>query len=182
MQSSVLSPQTMKSSGLIVRRSLAVWYFQDLALAVGTDAYRDFLTSWGYGNAEIPKGSDHFWLGDTLKISTQEQVDFLEKLVSGQLRVSQANLDALDRASFQGSQTSISLHGKTGTGPDQGGAWEGPFSGWYVGYLRRTGNKPVVFALHVAAPSFSALSSFRKAFALALLQDAGLIPSVRFWP
>ncbi len=158
----------------------AVWYFEDLALEVGADTYRDYLTSWRYGNAEVPEGSDHFWLGDTLKISTQEQIDFIERLVLGKLGVSQANIDALDRASFQGSQSSISLHGKTGTGPDQGGNWEGPFSGWYVGYLKRGERKPVVLALHVAAPSFSALSSFRKAFSLTLLQDAGLIPNVQF--
>lgn len=160
----------------------AVWYFRDLALDIGTEAYRDYLTSWAYGNSEVPEGSDHFWLGDTLKISTREQVDFLEKLVSGELGVSRANLDSLERASFQGSQASISLHGKTGTGPDQGGAWEGRFSGWYVGYLRRTEKRPVVFALHVSAPSFSALRSFRKAFSLTLLQDAGLITSVQFEP
>jgi len=48
--------------------------------------------------------------------------------------------------------------------------------GGYVDYLRREGKAPVVFALHVSAPSFSALREFRKTFAVKLLKNAGLAP------
>lgn len=49
----------------------------------------------------------------------------------------------------------------------------GAFSGWYASYLRRQGREPVVFALHVAEPSFRAIAEFRRAVALRVLTDVG---------
>lgn len=155
---------------------LSVWYFQDLALEIGGSVYREKLMDWGYGNAEVPDGSDSFWLGASLQISVREQVGFLENLLTEQLGVSVGTLTALDRASLAGQASGTSLHGKTGSGPDDPANLDGTFSGWYVGYLRREARAPVAFALHVAAPSFSALRDFRREFSVRLLQDAGLAP------
>lgn len=152
----------------------SVWYFQDLALEVGGQSYRDRLSEWGYGNTEVPDGSDDFWLGGSLRISVREQVDFLQGLLSDEFAVSPAAIEALDTASKAGEASSQSLHGKTGSGPDNPMNVDGRFSGWYVGYLRRDDRAPVVFALHVSAPSFSALRDFRRPFAVRLLGDAGL--------
>lgn len=155
----------------------SVWYFQDLALEIGGPAYRERLEAWGYGNAEVPDGSDDFWLGSSLQISVREQVGFLENLLTGQLGVSDGTLAALDSASQVGAASGVRLHGKTGSGPDDPANIDGTFSGWYVGYLRREAQAPVVFALHVAAPSFTALRDFRRAFSVRLLEDAGLAPA-----
>jgi beta-lactamase class D len=152
----------------------SVWYFQDLALEIGGAVYRERLGAWGYGNADVPDGSDNFWLGASLQISVREQVDFLEGLLTGQLGVSDDTLVSLDAASKAGQASGVSLHGKTGSGPDDPANIDGTFSGWYVGYLRREARAPVVFALHVAAPSFSALRDFRREFSVRLLEDAGL--------
>jgi len=94
----------------------------------------------------------------------------------GELPVSGQSLAALERASEAGKAGGVTLHGKSGTGPDDLNNVDGRFSGWYVGYLRRGDKEPVVFALHVSAPSFSALREFRKAFAVKLLKKAGLAP------
>ena len=156
------------------RRS-AVWYFRDLARTIGSDAYRAKLSRWGYGNATVPAGSDDFWLDDTLRISVGEQVDFLARLVGGRLDVRPQNIAALDRASLSGTAGKVAIHGKTGAGPDDRSNADGAFSGWYVGYLRREGGKPVVFALHAKGPSFRAIAEFRRAFVLRLLTDIGLV-------
>jgi beta-lactamase class D len=158
------------------RRS-AVWYFRDLALKIGSDTYRARLSEWGYGNATVPAGSDDFWLDDTLCISVGEQVDFLAKLVGGRLGVHPQTIAALDRASLSGAAGTVTIHGKTGAGPDDPSNTDGAFSGWYVGYLRREHGEPVVFALHVKGPSFRAIAEFRRAFALRLLTDMGLVNS-----
>ncbi len=154
----------------------SVWYFQDLALEIGGSVYREKLEDWGYGNADVPDGTDDFWLGASLQISVREQVDFLEDLLTGKLGVSETTLAALDVASQAGQASGTSLHGKTGSGPDDPANIDGTFSGWYVGYLRREARAPVVFALHVAAPSFSALRDLRRELSLRLLEDAGLAP------
>jgi beta-lactamase class D len=159
------------------RRS-AVWYFRDLARKIGSDTYRAKLSAWGYGNAAAPAGSDDFWLDNTLRVSVGEQVGFLEKLVAGRLDVRPQNISALDRASLSGTEGKVAIHGKTGAGPDDPSNADGAFSGWYVGYLRRQSGEPVVFALHVTGPSFRTIAGFRRAFALRLLTDIGLVSSV----
>ena len=53
------------------QRSVA-WYFQDLALVIGAPAYRGYLGHFGYGNVEVPEGSDQFWLDGSLQVSPKD--------------------------------------------------------------------------------------------------------------
>lgn len=155
----------------------AVWYFRDVALDVGTQKYRETLAQWNYGNAEVAEGSDVFWLDRTLKISVEEQIEFLTALLEGRLAVAASSLEALAVASLAGEAEELSLHGKTGAGPVESGNFDGAFEGWYVGFLMRPDRKPVVFALHARAGEYQALRSFRKDFAVRLLKEAGLLPA-----
>ncbi len=157
-------------------RHSAVWFFRDVALKVEDQHYRAVLRDWGYGNAAVPDGSDRFWLDGSLQISVREQVAMLAALAENRLGVSGTALDALDDASRAGTAGAVSLHGKTGAGPVQAGRFNGPFEGWYVGYVRRADARPVMFALHAQAPSFRALKDFRKGFAIRLLKHLGLVP------
>jgi beta-lactamase class D len=158
----------------------AVWYFQDVARDVGTATYRRLLGAWRYGNAEVPANSDEFWLDGSLRISVEEQVEFLRALLANGLDVSPEALSALDEASLAGSAGGVSLHGKTGAGPVDSDDIDAAFTGWYVGYLKRPDAAPVVFALHVAAPSFSMLRDFRRQFSVELLEDMGAVPPGAF--
>ncbi len=154
----------------------AVWYFRDVALDVGSARYRTCLSRWHYGNAQVAKGSDRFWLDRTLKISVGEQVEFLAALLDGKLNVTPPLIDALMAASFASETDGFALHGKTGAGPVDPGKFSGAFEGWYVGFIRRAGRKPVVFALYTKAPSFKSLRTFRKDFAVRLLKEANFLP------
>ncbi|MEM1047464.1 MAG: penicillin-binding transpeptidase domain-containing protein [Pseudomonadota bacterium] len=155
----------------------AVWFFRDVALKVENQHYRTVLRDWGYGNAIVPDGSDRFWLDGSLRISVAEQVDVLSAIAENRLGVSTGTLDALVHASRAGTAGAVSLHGKTGAGPVVSGQFNGPFEGWYVGFVRRADARPVVFALHTRAPSFRALKDFRKRFAVRLLKHRGLVPA-----
>ncbi|MCO6392044.1 hypothetical protein GTW25_13490 [Aliihoeflea aestuarii] len=152
----------------------SVWYFQDLALEIGGPVYRERLAEWRYGNGEASDGSDDFWLTGELQISVKEQVDFLDSLISGRLDVATSSLAALAAASDSGAVDDTILHGKSGSGPDDPENTGGSFSGWYAGYLSRKDDAPVVFALHVAGPSFGSIRNFRKDFAIRLLRDVRL--------
>jgi beta-lactamase class D len=176
-------PQSWKQGqtlGSAFARS-AIWYYQDVALDVGAQAYRERLAAWRYGNADVRDGSDDFWLGSTLRISVREMVDFLQATVEGELDgVSPASLEALHEASRLAEVPGLSFHGKTGTGPDDPADLDGSFSGYFAGYLLRDDRAPVVFALHVAAPDFASLRDFRRAFSVTMLEDAGLVPRGAF--
>lgn len=159
--------QTLRSA--FVRSS--AWAFQDLALEIGSDVYQEFLPAWSYGDAEVADGSDTFWLDQTLEISPREQVNFLDRLLNRELSVSDASLSALDGVSLAGQRPDGELHGKTGAGPVVPGDFDGRFEGWYVGYLSRETQAPVVFALHAEAASYSGIQTFRRQMAERLLSD-----------
>lgn len=157
------------------RRS-AVWYFRDLALAIGGPAYRDRLTAFRYGNAAAPDGSDLFWLDGRLRISVREQVEFLAALLQGELDVSERAVEALRDASRVDERDGHVLHGKTGAGPADDGNFDGPFRGWFVGWVERPRRDPVVFALFVDGPDWGSIARFRRAASEALLVQAGVWP------
>ncbi|WP_299408765.1 penicillin-binding transpeptidase domain-containing protein [uncultured Roseobacter sp.] len=161
--------QTLQSA---FQRS-AVWYFQDIAVEVGAPRYRDLLSDWGYGNADVPTGSDTFWLGGPLALSVTEQVHFLERLLTGALRVDDVHLEALTRVAAAGNLGALKLYGKTGAGPVQAGQFSGSFEGWYAGWLGQNGKVAVVFAHHAQGAHFSSIRSFRQDFAEVLLKACG---------
>jgi beta-lactamase class D len=155
----------------------AVWYFRDIALEVGSARYRTFLRKWNYGNAEVPDGSDSFWLRQPLRISVREQVHFLEKALSGRLGISADTLSALREASLLRKEGGIALHGKTGAGPVEAGNFSGIFEGWLTGFVQRNGRTQTVFALYVRGPGFSSIRSFRRDFSETLLKEIGALPA-----
>lgn len=164
--------QTLESA---FRRS-AAWYYQDLALAIGAEAYRGYLGHFGYGSVQVAEGSDSFWLDGSLTVSVREQAEFLRRLLISQLEVSPRSIELLSRVSVARAFGDLVLHGKTGAGPVKPGRFEGPFEGWYVGWLERPGRKPVVFATYVEAPSFASLKDFRQQASEVMLQRMGAIP------
>jgi len=60
-------------------RYSVVWYFQEIARRVGEQNYKKYLSNIAYGNQDISGGIDRFWLSSSLKISANEQVEFLRK-------------------------------------------------------------------------------------------------------
>ena len=153
------------------RRS-AVWFFRDIALAVGGERYRSALSRFEYGNRVAADGNDGFWLDGSLRISPREQVDFLARMLEGDLGIASAHLGELREASLLTDTGACRLHGKTGAGP-VGEDFDGPFEGWLVGWTRCGEAPPTVFALWVRGPSFGAIRIFRQEAATELLQRIG---------
>jgi beta-lactamase class D len=70
-------------------RTGAGWYFQKLALAIGTERFKQQLTAFGYGQGAAIGRPDGFWMGPAagggLYLSTRNQAEFLRKLAQGAL-------------------------------------------------------------------------------------------------
>src|SRR5215211_7937208 len=70
-----------------------VWYYRELALRVGAARMKKLVKAFDYGNYDVSGAIDNFWLGGPLRISADEQVEFLKKFYAGRLPVSRRSTE-----------------------------------------------------------------------------------------
>jgi len=64
-----------------------VWYFQEIARRVGAAKEASYLDTLGYGHRESSSGLTTFWLGGSLQITPDEQMQFLQAFFEGRLPI-----------------------------------------------------------------------------------------------
>ncbi|MBI5032876.1 MAG: class D beta-lactamase [Chloroflexi bacterium] len=112
-----------------------VWYYQELARRVGKEKLQHYVDAANYGNKDLSGPIDTFWLEGGLRISADEQVEFLKRLYSGDLPFSQRSLKIVKSILVLEKNESFLLSGKTGSAQRVT-----PHVGWFVGYLETNGN------------------------------------------
>lgn len=118
-----------------------VWYFRKVATGVGAKKMQAYLKAADYGNEDISGGLTEFWISSSLKISPDEQVNFLRKLCSDTLPFSKRST-AMVKDIIKVKTTDLGvLRGKTGSSYKDG-RW---VLGWFVGYVEHDG-QPLIFA------------------------------------
>ncbi len=68
-------------------RDSVVWYFQRIAERLGIERERSYLKAFEYGNQDASGPLTSFWLGDSLRISPDEQLVFLRRFFDQKLPV-----------------------------------------------------------------------------------------------
>ncbi len=96
-----------------------VWFYQELARRIGTSRMKEFVTRIPYGNCDTSGGIDSFWLGSSLKISPDEQVEFLRRLHERKLPFSGRSVDFVLDIMVLSQQGGSIYRGKTGTAGDR---------------------------------------------------------------
>lgn len=112
-----------------------VWFYQELARRIGPDRMTRYLDRFGYGNGDIGGGIDRFWLTGALRISAEEQLEFLRRFYFGQLEVDPRSTQIVRELLLLAETPTYRLSGKTGWA-DPGGA-EPESIGWLIGYVER---------------------------------------------
>ncbi|MGH7450870.1 MAG: class D beta-lactamase, partial [bacterium] len=143
-----------------------VWYYQEVARRVGEENYRQYLRKINYGNQDISGGVDRFWLAGTLKISANEQIEFLKKFYRGELGFSKRATEIVKSIIVLEQADQYTLLGKTGAGPRE----NGKMLGWLVGYVETKDNR-YFYALNFDGENFQAVSARRMELAKALLRE-----------
>lgn len=115
-------------------KNSTVWYYQELARRVGGKQMKYWLDKSKYGNADTTGGIDLFWLTGGLRISPEQQIDFLKRLHDNQLPFSQRSMDIVKKIMVKKDTLDYVIRGKTGFSSD-----ETNFTGWYVGYIESRG-------------------------------------------
>jgi len=147
----------------------AVWVYQRIAQTAGQRVMSDGLESLDYGNANVGAVDQitTYWLDDTLKISSLEQVEFLSDLALERLPLSATTYAVANDIMVSDASSNWTMRSKTG--------WRYSETemdiGWFVGWLE-CASETYVFALNMDMPDTSYLSK-RKAVTYRVLQDMG---------
>ena len=158
--------QTLRTA---FKRSV-VWYYRELALKVGERRMREYVNQLDYGNEDASGPLNGFWLGSTLKISADEQVEFLKRLYKEELPVSKRSIGIVKEIMTLEETPDYKLSGKTGGGP----LGENRFLGWFVGYVE-TKDNTYFFATEIEGPTYISIRDERIALTKRILAGLGYI-------
>ena len=110
----------------------AVWFYQEIARRIGEEKMKEYITLNHYGNEDISGGIDLFWLEGGLRISPDEQIEFLKKIYKNETSFSQRSVDILKKIMLYDQTDDYTLRAKTGWGI----RFENQV-GWFVGYVEK---------------------------------------------
>lgn len=159
--------QTLRSA---IKYSV-VWYYRELALRVGEQRMKKYVTAFNYGNQNISGRVDDFWLDNSLQISADEQIEFLKAFYTGRLPVSKRSTDIVKDILVLEQTPAYKLSAKTGGGPIA----EGKYIGWFVGYLETNGNV-YFFATNIEGSNFPEIRDKRVEITKQILLQLGYLP------
>jgi beta-lactamase class D len=143
-------------------RDSVVWFYQELARRVGPERMREHVRRFGYGNMDLAGGIDQFWLGRGLRISADEQVEFLRRAYREELGLSPRSTAVLKEILVLEDCPAFRLSGKSGTGPADASGSSGSLGspgsnnaddplqvGWHVGWVERGEGEVWFYAMNM---------------------------------
>jgi len=151
-----------------------VWYCRELAVRIGEGRMKNYLAKFNYGNQDISGGLasnrmfEAFWLNNSLKISADEQIEFLRKFYDGKLSVSKRSTDIVKQILVLEDAPNYKLSGKTGGV----GNLNGKAFGWFVGYVE-TKDNTYFFALNMDGENYMAIRDKRIELTKQILTELG---------
>jgi len=149
-----------------------LWYYIEIAERVGAQRMQKYVRQFRYGNGDTSGGIDQFWRNSTLRISADEQVDFLQRFYTGKLNVSGRSTEIVKDILLLEQAATYKLSGKTGAAPlDNGGTLA-----WFVGYLERESDV-YFFALNMDGANYEAIRDERINLTKRILTELGYLPN-----
>ena len=137
-------------------RDSCLWYSRVFTQELGFEKFKKYVTAFNYGNMDLAgdkgqnNGLTHAWISSSLKISPEEQVDFLQRVLDQKFPLRKSSYETTEKIMFiQELSAGWKLYGKTGNGALQksdGTKTDGQ-QGWFVGYIKK-GQRSIVFASH----------------------------------
>jgi len=136
---------------VIWERDSVLWYSREIVRRLGQEKFTGYFAKLGFGNGDVSgdpgknNGMTHSWLGSSLAVSPDEQLDFMERFLAGSLPVSKRASAMTQKIlpSFPAEDGWV-LHGKTGSGWMRGKDGSPDRSrplGWFVGWAEKDGKR-----------------------------------------
>lgn len=127
------------------------WYFEAVAAELGLERERIYLQLYDYGNKDPGRDLRSFWAGGALRMTPEQQLDFLFRFYQGELQASSASMTAVRQMLVQPSGVIVTAAGaRTFVSPWPEGAVVSAQAGntidrsgrhvrWLVGHVARDG-------------------------------------------
>ena len=124
----------------------AVWFYQVLARRVGHERMQQWVAEVGYGNQDIGsvEDIDTFWLTGNIRITPEEQIQFLQRLYNNDLPFSERTIATVKDIMVVEQTPDYTMRAKTGWALEEE-------IGWYVGYVEQ-GENVYFFATNIDIP------------------------------
>jgi beta-lactamase class D len=123
----------------------AVPVYQEIARRIGVERMQKYVDLFEYGNRNIGGGIDQFWLTGEMRIDPIQQIDFVDRLRRGVLRVSTRSQDLVRDILPVTKAGDVTIRAKSGL---LGAELGKPSLGWLVGWAEK-GGAQTVFALNL---------------------------------
>jgi len=150
----------------------AVPYYQEVARRIGKDTMQHWLDTLGYGSrygkAIIKTSIDTFWLDNSIKITSDEQLGLVKKLYFDQLPFQKRPQDIVKKVMLQENNSNYKLSYKTGWGFRE----NGNAISWVVGWIEEN-RHPYFFVLNVEGPHNTDMLSVRMNILKGILKQLG---------
>ena len=134
-------------------RVSAVWFYQVLARRIGHERMQQWVSEVDYGNQTIGSAEDidSFWLTGDLRITPEDQIQFLKRLYRNELPFSETTLATVKDIMIVEQTPDYIIRAKTGWATQSD-------IGWYVGYVEQDENV-YFFATNIDVPNSDYLSA-----------------------
>lgn len=147
-----------------------IWVYFGFAEQIGIDKYYSYLKSFDYGNKNLAGPPTRFWLAGRLRISANQQVDFLKRFYNYELPVSKRSVDIVRDLIVLEKKDTYKLSGKTGGVMIN----DNDYIMWLAGYLEKD-NKTYFYAMNFKTTDFTRLSQARLEITKDILRELKLI-------
>lgn len=116
-------------------KNSTVWYYRELARRVGGEKMKFWLDKAQYGNADTSGGVDLFWLKGGLRVTPEQQIDFLKRLHDNKLPFANRAVDIVKNIMIAKDTLDYVVRAKAGWSDE-----EKIIVGWYIGYIEKNDN------------------------------------------
>ncbi|MFA6571868.1 MAG: penicillin-binding transpeptidase domain-containing protein, partial [Bacteroidota bacterium] len=149
----------------------AVWYMKEVARVVGGEKVKYYIDKVNYGNRDTCGGMEDFWLSGKMRISQEQQINFLRSLYLEKLPFSKRSIQIVKKIILVDDSSDYKIHAKTGWGET------GKLNiGWYVGWIEKSG-QVYFFATNIETvkPDNDSFPKSRIAITKSILRDLKII-------
>jgi len=146
------------------------WYYFDLLSLMTPEMVGKYLNNLAYKKEFKAERVDYFWLSSNIKKSTFAQIDFLKRLYSNEIKISEKTLEIIKKGLIRQRTDDYIMYSKGGLGPIDSQNQ----IGWYIGFVEK-GKDVYFFALYVVNKDQALAGKLRIDYSMRIMKSLGII-------